>query len=374
MWNYTMHVWICYLVGFLGAGSLFSATLCTLPQSAPPAASKTADPAPEEASLPPPRVDVPAQPPSTTEGQMGKVVEEQAPTPHELPQQAGGTGVPPVPLSREEPAPMPRAQTPPPPRFWMPGAPREPSLPDVESLHREIENLRLERAAMLAEETDLTTTKDLRAAKSTQADLQKRIVELIAKVAQQARKEKEAAPASSPDTAPNTAASGRRRPVDGDALHQSADAGRAPTMPQQHALHPAPRSASANLPDVIKQSLETKSEAVTDAPVDPLALAQSLFRARDYTAALNAYRKLDKEDQKLEDRVAAQYMMACCLRKLGKVDEASILYREVANASGNEFVVENAQWYLRTMKERRELEAQLDELRQRRQAMMPRKP
>gem|GEM_PF-6843528 len=382
-----MHVLVVsYLVGFLGAGSLSSATPGTLPPSVPPAkrGQPVAQARPalalayaagwqaEDAALPPPRADASTPPPSSGEGKMGTIVEEPAPAPHELPQPSGGTAVPSAPLFRDEPAPMPREQTPP-ARFGKPGVPHDPSLPDVQSLHREIENLRVERAAMLAEETDLTTARDLRTAKSAQADLQKRIVELIAKVAQQAKKEKEAATASSRTPA---------RDQKSEIKDQKSAAG--PTLSVQSALpvqpphRPSP-SASAKLPEVPKQNEGTKkegmqSEAVTDAPVDPLALAQSLFRAGDYAAALDAYRKLDKEDQKLEDRITIQYMMACCLRKLGQVDKASLLYREVANSSGNEFVVENAQWYLRAMKERRELEAQLEELRQRRQAMTPRKP
>jgi hypothetical protein len=366
-----MHVLASYLVGFLGAGSLFSATLCTLPNSSPPVESKPAEPVPENVALPPPRAVAPTPSPSAAQGNMGTVVEEPAPAPHELPQPPGGSGVPQILPFREEPAPMPREQTPPPNRFWMPGAPREPSLTDVQSLHRETESLRMDRAQMLAEETDLITAKDSRAAKSTEADLQKRIVELIAKVAQQARKEKEMASTSQPDAAKSTAANGSPQPA--GSSNQRPDGIHPPSMPSQPSLPPTPGSASTTLPDVIKKSLGTSSEAVTDTPVDPLALAQSLFRARDYPAALNAYRKLDKEDQKSEERIGIQYMMACCLRKLGKVDEASMMYREVANASANEFVVENAQWYLRTMKERRELDAELDQLRQRRQAITPRK-
>jgi hypothetical protein len=372
MWNCLMHVWASYLVGFLGTGSLFSATLCTLPLASVPAATKAADPAPEGAALPLPRVGAPAPAPTPAEGTKGTVVEEPAPIPHELPQQPGGTGVLPVLPFREEAAPMPREQTPLPARFWTSATPRDPSLPDVESLHRQLESLRMERAAMLAEETDLTTAKDLRAARSAEADLQKRIVELIAKVAQQAKKEKETASTSPPTSAaqpvPGPQRQQGREPKPGDTP--------APAVPPaSSSMQPPPLSspaASGELPDIIKQSLGT-NETVTDAPVDPLVLAQSLFRAGDYTAALNAYRKLDKEDQKPEDRITIQYMMACCLRKLGKMDEASLLYREVANASGNEFVVENAQWYLRSMKERRELEAQLEELRQRRQAIRSRK-
>ncbi len=86
------------------------------------------------------------------------------------------------------------------------------------------------------------------------------------------------------------------------------------------------------------------------------------------------YRQLEQEEQKSEGRVTIQYMTACCLRKLGKKDEAAMLYREVANSGGNEALVENAQWYLRAMKERRELEGQFEELRQQRQSVTPRNP
>jgi hypothetical protein len=113
---------------------------------------------------------------------------------------------------------------------------------------------------------------------------------------------------------------------------------------------------------------------LTDAPVDPLSLAQALYLAGDHEAALNAYRQLEQGEQKPDERIAIQYMIACCLRKLGKLDEATLLYREVANSGGNDILVENAQWYLRAIKDRRELEGQLDELRQRRQTLMPRKP
>lgn len=112
---------------------------------------------------------------------------------------------------------------------------------------------------------------------------------------------------------------------------------------------------------------------MTEAPVDPLTLAQALFQSGDSAAALAAYRKLEQEEQKPDDRITIQYMIACCLRKLGKADEASVMYREVANSGGSEVLVESAQWYLRALRERHELEAQLQQLRQRRQAITPRK-
>jgi hypothetical protein len=358
-----------YLFVLLGAGTLFLEPLPTPLLSPPASDAKPADPKPDKSTLPPPRLDGPSLPSSPTQGKAGTIVEELAP-PHE--QSAGPIPILPPQPFQEKAAPIPHEQTPTPPaRFRMPGASRVPSLPDVEALHRETESLRLEREAMLAEETELIAAKDFRAAKGTEASLQKRISELFVRVAQQTKKADETTTASPPAGTEKSVATNGRRPPTGsadpraDRLQQPVSAGLAPVAPPTQ-LPPPPPIASVNEPD-------DAPKVVTDAPVDPLALAQSLFRAGDFAAALDAYRKLDKDDLKSEGRIAIQYMMACCLRKLGKVDEASTLYREVANTPGNDFLSENAQWYLRTMKERRELEARLEELRQRRQALKTRK-
>lgn len=261
---------------------------------------------------------------------------------------------------------MPREQTPSPPRLLMPAAPRDAIAPDVATLHRELEILRMEREAMLVEEMDLVTAKDLRATRSNDvAKYRKRISELLARAAEKARK----------DNAPPTSPAPQPTP--------KGPATQAPNQPPAPLISPSAPATVANPPESSPRPMSTtptikpadnSARVVTDTPVDPLALAQSYFQAGDYAAALNAYRKLEQEQPRAEDLVIIQYMRACCLRKLGKLDEASVLYREAANTAGNEFVAENAQWYLRTMKERRELEAQLDELRQRRQSLMPRKP
>lgn len=347
----------------LAAGPLCAAQLPAPRPVGSPAGPKAAGPVLDDAALPPPRLA--PRPPSAS-----PIVEEPAPAPHELPARS-------VPLApsrpfHEEAAPTPHLQTPPPAQFSMPHAPPDPALLDLGALHREVEYLRREREAMLVEEMDLITSKDLRSAKDNGASLRMRVAELLAKVAQQTKKEKEAASAP-PKRVENGGSRATEKGYSPPSTLHPPPSTLHPSEPPQTAL-PTHPSTSIKMPDVPKQSVATKSATVTDAPVDPLALAQSLFRAGDYTAALNAYRKLDKEDQKPEDRIVIQYMMACCLRKLGKVDEASVLYREAANSPGNDFLMENAQWYLRIMKDRRELEAQLEELRQRRQAVKSRKP
>jgi tetratricopeptide (TPR) repeat protein len=329
--------------------------------SPPPSDSKPAEPKTDESTLLLPRLDGPSLPSSTADAKIGTIVEEPVPLPHK--QSAG-----PIPILapqpfREEAAPRPHAQIPPPPA--RPGAPRDPSLPDVESLHRETESLRLERESMLAEKTDLLTAKDFHAAKSTEAHLQKRIAELLVRVAQQTKKANEMATAASPQRVASEKSRAEAKASPPPAILQPSPSTPPSAPPAQPPTPPSP-TASVKQPD-------DTPKGVTDAPVDPLALAQSLYRTGNFAEALNAYHKLDKDDQKPEERVAIQYMIACCLRKLGKVDEASTLYREVANTPGNDFLSENAQWHLRTMKERHELEAQLEELRQRHQALKSRK-
>lgn len=355
-----------YLVLLLSSGLLFADQPPATPGSPAPTEPKLETPVPDESALPLPR-QAPRPLP------VAPIVEEPAPAPHEQP--AGAAPLVTPPQFREEAAPMPREQPPPPARFWMPDAARDSSLPDVGSLHRAIETLRMEREAMLSEKTDLITSQDLRTADRGDANLRKRVTELIAKAAQQAKKERELAsesPQKGADAEVGKAEGKGNVPRSVPHSPSSIQPSAPNALPQtSQSAHPSPALKQL---DPQKTSLGAISATLTDEPVDPLGLAQSLFRAGDYTAALNAYRKLDKEEQKPEDRITIQYMMACCLRKLGRLNEASVLYREAANSPGNDFLMENAQWYLRTLKERRELEAQLDEVRQRRQALKSRKP
>ncbi len=119
----------------------------------------------------------------------------------------------------------------------------------------------------------------------------------------------------------------------------------------------------------------TREETVTAAqpalprPADPLLLALTLFRAADFSGALQTFQQLDPESLGRDDRVLVQYMTACCLRKLNKRDEAAALYREVANAREDETLTECALWHLDSLNWRRDLEKQLEEIRQRRKSI-----
>lgn len=108
---------------------------------------------------------------------------------------------------------------------------------------------------------------------------------------------------------------------------------------------------------------------VPEQPLDPLELAQALYQGGDYDGALAAFRRVDLAGLKAEERVPVQYLIATCLRKKGRLDEALTLYREVANSRGDPVLAECAQWQIGTLRWQRELDGQLHALRQRRQAL-----
>jgi tetratricopeptide (TPR) repeat protein len=104
-------------------------------------------------------------------------------------------------------------------------------------------------------------------------------------------------------------------------------------------------------------------------PIDPMGLAQALFQTGDYEGALTTYHLLDIKNLSKTDRAAVQYFMATCLRRLGKLDEAAALYRDVVNAKEDEILADCAQWQLSAFRWRRDLETQLEQMRQRRHSV-----
>jgi hypothetical protein len=138
-------------------------------------------------------------------------------------------------------------------------------------------------------------------------------------------------------------------------------------------LVPIPREASATVPQ--KPTPGTKANVAEipisvalNRPIDALALAQSLFRTDDYAGALRAYRMVDPSSLAADNRLIVPYMIATCLRNQGKLAEASTLFREVANAKGGDILVDCAQWQLSSIEWRQQLQAELDQVRQRRKA------
>jgi hypothetical protein len=72
-----------------------------------------------------------------------------------------------------------------------------------------------------------------------------------------------------------------------------------------------------------------------------------------------------------EDRLLVQYLQASCLRHLGRMDEATRLYREIANSQSNAFAVECAQWQLSSLRWQQDTMRRLEQLRAWRQNREP---
>lgn len=211
-----------------------------------------------------------------------------------------------------------------PPRVLnFPPVPETPSTaPDLAALRQESARLRAEREALAAERQSVSEPTP--AESEEVAKLRRRLAELVATL--------------------------NARPL----AHRSSAAEPA-TSSKRTALTP--------LSDGV-----TGGAAATDVPSgDPVLAARANFRAGDYAAALETYRQIDLNGLTRDERSLVQYMSACCLRKLGRLDEAAALYREVASAREDEVLTDCALWHLSAINWRRDMEKQLETLRDRRQ-------
>lgn len=107
-------------------------------------------------------------------------------------------------------------------------------------------------------------------------------------------------------------------------------------------------------------------EGPLDGPqVDEIKAGTTAYRDNQFEAARLVFAGIDATGLPREDRAFVRYMLACSLRRLGKVGEAETIYREVANSGDDEFLGNCAVWQLALLKSNRELETQLGELRSR---------
>jgi hypothetical protein len=205
---------------------------------------------------------------------------------------------------------------------------------DMAELQRCLAKLRAEREALSTERTQ--AGKQAAADQSVEsADIVKlrlRVAELMAKVSSRDSPKKAADPVAPPQAPvpPEVAKKGDVRPP---------------------AEKPPPQD-----------------EADAAKPLDPGALAHALFRAGNYEQALKAYRLINLTGMKAEERSPVEYLMATCLRKLGRTDDAVALYRLVAQ-SRDEQVAACAQWQLVNIRWTVEMQGQLKDVRERRKAL-----
>ena len=107
---------------------------------------------------------------------------------------------------------------------------------------------------------------------------------------------------------------------------------------------------------------------ITDKMVDSYALGRALFRARDFIGAEQAFRKTKLTD---ENRVMLQYLIATCLRKQSRIDQAAKAYRIVAENKDDLALRDLALWQLENMRWNQQTELQLDQVRRLREPTDP---
>jgi hypothetical protein len=238
------------------------------------------------------------------------------------------------------------------------------SSPDVSSLRRQaaalkglIESLEDERTQVVRSQQEGTPADEAETMK-----MRVRLTQLLTKLGAQAKRRYAA-----PEQAAPTPAVPERNPGKGvgeKEQNPGKPAGMATSAAGEPTLPPG-QGPKWDMPKPQGKPLL----ASTDKPVDPAGLAEALFRTGDFEGALASYRLIDLEHFPKADRTANQYMMACCLRRLGRIDEAAVLYREVVNAKDDPVLADCARWQLEALSWRRDLEAQLRQVQQRRQAM-----
>ncbi len=102
-----------------------------------------------------------------------------------------------------------------------------------------------------------------------------------------------------------------------------------------------------------------------ETPIDLIRAATNLYRDGDFDAALRTFRLVENTDMSREDKIYVKYMIANCLRRTNRITEATALYREVAENPDDPFLANCAIWHLSIIRNRQELETELQKLRER---------
>lgn len=105
---------------------------------------------------------------------------------------------------------------------------------------------------------------------------------------------------------------------------------------------------------------------ITEKIVDPYALGRALFRAGDYVGAEQAFRKVTATN---ENRVLLQYLVATCLRKQSRWEQAAKAYRTIAEQKEDPTLRDLAIWQLDNIRWNQSTNTQLEELRKLRQPL-----
>lgn len=121
-----------------------------------------------------------------------------------------------------------------------------------------------------------------------------------------------------------------------------------PPVPPMLTMRPNPRQADSH-------------PLISDKIVDPYALGRALFRAEDFVGAEQALRKVKVTD---DNRVWLQYLIATCLRKQSRWEQAAKAYHIVAENQDDTELRDLAEWQLENIRWHQKTESELKDLHQ----------
>ncbi|MEM8733679.1 MAG: hypothetical protein AAGG44_05640 [Planctomycetota bacterium] len=103
-------------------------------------------------------------------------------------------------------------------------------------------------------------------------------------------------------------------------------------------------------------------EQLFPAPVDAMQLGESLFRTKNYAAALKAFESVEVEKLTDSEHVWLDLLMALTKRRLGILDEAEEELRDIANIKSRDNSVPTARFWLKQTEFTRKTRPLLDQL------------
>ena len=92
---------------------------------------------------------------------------------------------------------------------------------------------------------------------------------------------------------------------------------------------------------------------VVEGPIDRLGLANNLYAVGDYLLALEMYEQADTVNMTAQQQIWTEYQIANCLRRIGKIAEASNRYRRLADQPEAGWLSEQSQWWVDVLEQMR---------------------
>jgi hypothetical protein len=137
------------------------------------------------------------------------------------------------------------------------------------------------------------------------------------------------------------------------------------------------RAGAVGLPPALGSSAHSETAAPVNDPqssipaarilpaaVDAFELGQSLYRTRNYAAALKALQSVPAEMLSSEDQTWLELLIALCQRRLDNSDKAVGRLREISNAAAKDQMITVARWWLKQTEATNDTQAYWDQISQ----------